>query len=71
MFNPFADLTHNEILDQVKGAGILLIILGFYIVRNTPFGFLWKYTKIFFTVLLVILAANFVKKEVKEWWNKN
>ena len=70
MFNPFADLNNEEMLHQVRGVGILLIIYSFYLLRDTKFGFLWRLTKIFFTVLLLTLATNFIKKEGKEWWNK-
>jgi hypothetical protein len=31
---------------------------------------IWKITKLFFTVLFVVLFANYAKKEVKEWWSK-
>jgi len=34
-------------------------------------GPLWRIVKLFFIVLLATLGINFVKKEVKDWWNKD
>jgi len=41
-----------------------------WILRNTSFGVLWKIWVMFFVVLFATLGANFIKDEVKEWWNK-
>ena len=46
------------------------LVIFTYITRNTFLGFLWRYMKIFFIVLLVTLGANYAKGKVKDWWNK-
>ena len=47
--------------------GFLLL----YLLRELPvFNMLWYVVKWFFITLLIVLGANFVKKEVKDWWNK-
>ena len=57
---------HNQI------TGLILIGTFFvlWLLRDTPLGFLWKGTRLFLLVLFAMLAANYVKKELKEWWNK-
>jgi len=32
---------------------------------------IWNGYKTFWLMLLAILSVNFVKKEVKQWWDKN
>jgi hypothetical protein len=48
----------------------LLIILVAWLLRKTELGFLWQMIKMFFMILFALLAADLIKKEVKEWWNK-
>ncbi len=36
-----------------------------------PFGFMWKSVKWFFTILLIYFSAGYIKKEIKDWWNKD
>lgn len=53
---------------------ILLCVLCIvsYILRDKPgFSGIWKCFKIFFIVAFVNLTGNFIKKEVKAWWNKD
>lgn len=49
------------------------LVTGFlYINRNSKlWGGLWQMYKLFWGILLLILTANFAKKEIKEWWNKD
>ena len=30
----------------------------------------WHVVKLFFTVMFVVLFANYAKKEIKDWWAK-
>lgn len=48
----------------------IFIIIAF-LLRNTPLGFLWRWIKIFFIVMIVTLFADNIKKGIKEWWNKD
>jgi energy-coupling factor transporter transmembrane protein EcfT len=48
-----------------------IIIFVMWLLRNTPLGFLWRGFKIFMLVLFATLMANYLKKEIKEWWNKD
>jgi hypothetical protein len=41
-----------------------------WLIRDTPLGFLWKAYKWFWIVLFAVLMANYVKKEIKDWWDK-
>jgi cell division protein FtsW (lipid II flippase) len=53
---------------------LLLVIIGvLYLLRNTNtfFRVIWKVVATFFIVLFATLMANYVKKELKEWWNKD
>ncbi len=61
--------TSNELNDI-----LILIILGiFYLFRNTnsTTKMIWKVIATFFVILFATLMANFIKKELKEWWNKD
>ena len=44
-----------------------------YLLRNVHpiFGGIWKIVKWFGIILFATLLANYAKKEVKEWWNKD
>ena len=65
--DPAPTLTpHETFLAIVLG----LCILVFYILKDTPLGFLWRWTKLFFLVLLATLFADIIKDKIKEWWNK-
>jgi hypothetical protein len=42
-----------------------------YLLRSLPiFKQIWWFYKWTLVILFVILTANYVKKEVKEWWQK-
>ena len=49
----------------------LIFVLVIFLLRNTPLGFLWKWFKIFMIVLFATLMASYLKKEIKQWWNKD
>ena len=50
---------------------LLLIIVVVYIFKDKPIcGLIWRTIATFFIMLFLILTANFVKDEVKKWWQK-
>lgn len=59
--------------DEWRSILLLAIICVLYLLRNTNafFRVLWKVVATFFIVLFATLMANYVKKELKEWWNKD
>ena len=59
--------------DELNGILILIVIGVLYLLRNTNafFRVLWKVIATFFIVLFATLLANFAKKEIKQWWNKD
>lgn len=49
---------------------IAMFLLWFF--RSIPIiGWIWKIVCMFFTVLFLTLFANYAKKEIKAWWNKD
>ena len=48
-----------------------IAILISYILRDTPFGFLWHLFKWICIGLLITFGIDFVKKSVKDWWKKD
>ena len=59
--------------DECRSILLLAIIGVLYLLRNTNtfFRVIWKVVATFFIVLFATLMANYVKKELKEWWNKD
>lgn len=59
--------------DELNGILILIVIGVLYLLRNTNtfFRAIWKVIATFFIVLFATLMANYVKKELKEWWKKD
>jgi uncharacterized membrane protein YkvI len=59
--------------DEWRSILLLAIIGVLYLLRNTNafFRVLWKIIAMFFIVLFATLMANYAKKEIKEWWNKD
>jgi hypothetical protein len=59
--------------DELNGLLLLIVIGVLYLLRNTNafFRVLWKIIATFFIVLFATLMANYAKKEIKEWWNKD
>lgn len=57
--------------NETKGAIMLIIIFGVWLLRNTELGFIWKWVRAAFLVLFAVLLANYAKKEIKDWWGKD
>ena len=56
----------NRILGIVFWIGVLVL----YFLRKFPiFNVMWKIVSWFLLVLLAVLSVNFIKKEIKSWWN--
>jgi hypothetical protein len=51
---------------------VLLIVttVVLYLTKKTPFGFLWRWYKLFWAVLFAYLMVGFTKDRVKKWWNE-
>jgi hypothetical protein len=47
----------------------LAIVISFFL-RDTPLGFLWHLFKWICIGLLISFGIDFVKKGVKDWWDK-
>ena len=60
-------LTTSEVT-TVVALGVVTLVL--WLIRDTPLGFLWRAYKWFWIVLFAVLMANYVKKEIKDWWDK-
>jgi hypothetical protein len=48
----------------------ILIVLSYFLRTIFPFNYIWWFTKWLLMTLLIMLSINFIKKEVKEWWEK-
>ena len=59
--------------DECRSILLFVIIGVLYLLHNTNtfFRVIWKVVATFFIVLFATLMANYVKKEIKEWWNKD
>ena len=60
-------LTISEITTIIVLAVLTLVL---WLLKDTPLGFLWKVYKWFWVILFSVLMANYVKKEIKDWWKK-
>ena len=55
----------------------MLIVFGLmciisYVLKDIPFfGKAWYVIKIFLFVVFATFMGNYLKKEIKEWWNKD
>lgn len=56
-------MSHKELMDVIIFWSVIFLI---FLIGGAP----WRAVKLFFIVLLATLGINFVKKEVKDWWNK-
>ena len=61
------ELTISEITTIIVLAVLTLVL---WLLKDTPLGFLWKAYKWFWVILFAVLMANYVKKEIKDWWKK-
>jgi hypothetical protein len=57
--------------EEINGIIVWSVILGAYLLRNTPLGFIWKLLRVFLLVLLATLTISYAKKSLKSWWNKD
>jgi len=48
----------------------ILFVASYFLRTIPPFKQIWWFVKWLLIVLLVNLGINFLKKEVKEWWEK-
>jgi hypothetical protein len=48
----------------------ILFVASYFLRTIPPFKQIWWFVKWLLIVLLVNLSINFLKKEVKEWWEK-
>ena len=51
---------------------LVLLSIALWVFRKTPVvGFLWVVWKTFWIVLVAVFLADYAKKELKGWWNKD
>ena len=48
----------------------ILIFASYFLRSIPPFKQIWWFVKWLLVMMLVKLSINFLKKEVKEWWEK-
>ena len=66
----YADAEYSTEYQVFVVVALLLVTFGLWLLRNTPFRFLWQIYKMFWLVLFATLFIDLFKKEIKEWWNK-
>jgi hypothetical protein len=49
----------------------MVVFVSFLFRRNTVVGIIWGFIKMIITVMVLTLLGNFIKKEIKTWWNKD
>ena len=53
-------------------AFLCFLFIASFLLRDTPgWSSVWKCFKWFFVIAIVNLTGNYVKKEIKAWWNKD
>ena len=63
-------MTYEEQQQVITLLWIVGITLGSFLLRKTPLGFLWTMYKWFWIILFTLLLSSYIKKEVKDWWNR-
>jgi hypothetical protein len=53
------------------GALCFLFVISYFIKDIFPFNYIWGFTKLFLIILLATLGINYIKKNAKDWWNKD
>lgn len=48
-----------------------LFLVSFFLRGVYPFNNIWGFFKWVIIMLLLTLSVNFVKKSLKDWWNKD
>jgi hypothetical protein len=62
----------DPIIIQFYVVIFFVIMFLLWLFRNVPIiGSIWKIVSMFFIVLFLTLFANYAKKELKIWWNKD
>ena len=62
-------MTSYEFSHMILAWGFILVC---YLLRNVPpFEFMWRHMKLLLLVFVGIMGANYVKRGVKNWWNKD
>jgi UDP-N-acetylmuramyl pentapeptide phosphotransferase/UDP-N-acetylglucosamine-1-phosphate transferase len=65
---PPTPITPAEIGGVIVFIGVMVIL---FLLRKHPvFNVIYNIVVIFLVVLFATLGANFLKKEIKEWWEK-
>ena len=60
-------------VDPIDPISVVYLILFFafilvaFLLRNTALGFLWMLVKAFFIALFIVIVADKVKNELKDW----
>ena len=49
---------------------LIIIFCCFLLRKNKGWDKVWHIITIFFSMLLLVLGANYIKKSAKEWFNK-
>jgi len=49
---------------------LLCVLVIFLLRNNTYFWWLWKCFKWMFVIFLAVLFADYIKKELKDWWSE-
>ena len=47
---------------------ILVIVFIYFMRHKTPFNVIWYVLRLFLLTLFAVLAANYAKGKLKEWW---
>ncbi len=58
------------LLDPWTMIPLLLGMISYILRAIPPFKQIWWLYKWFFIMFFLVLAANYAKKEIKEWWEK-
>jgi hypothetical protein len=65
-------MTYEE-TNQLYAVLMIGVIFVLYLLRNVHpiFYGIWRIIRLIGIVLFATLLANYAKKEIKEWWNKD
>ena len=64
-------MTYEEQQQLTTVLWVIGVTFVLWLLRKTPLGFLWQIYKWFWIILFATLLANYAKKSIKEWWNKD
>jgi hypothetical protein len=66
-----AELQHIHNVNVFWGWFFGIFFVVSFFTRRTSLGFLWNLIVGFFMMLLIILLADKIKNDLKDWWNKD